>query len=125
VLLLPLGCGKGYQLAPISGHVTLDGKPLAGAEVSFYPSGGKDLPYASGKTDEQGNYKLEVFSANSTSDGAVVGENRVEISLHRTDKKVIGRNPELLPARYNSESTTTFTVSPGGSKDANFDLKSK
>jgi hypothetical protein len=131
LLLAPAGCGKGYKLASVSGRVTMDGRPLAGAEVSFTPvDGGKDVPYASGMTDEQGNYKLSV--GGSTSDGAVVGENLVRVShdKRRGSKKVSpqdlahGRLDEI-PAKYNDQSKITFTVPPGGSSEANFELSSK
>ena len=63
------GCNSGYKIVPVSGRVTLDGHPVANAEVSFYSTDVKDAPYASGKTDEQGNYKLETFEGRSTSNG--------------------------------------------------------
>jgi hypothetical protein len=133
LLLAPAGCGKGYKLASVSGRVTMDNHPLTGAEVSFFPvDGGKDTPYASGMTDEQGNYKLQVSVGSSTSDGAVVGENLVRISRdkRRGSKKVSpqdlahGRLDEI-PAKYNDQSKITFTVPPGGSSEANFELTSK
>ena len=132
LLLAPAGCGNGYQLAPVSGRVTMDNRPLVGAEVAFYPvAGGKDVPYASGTTDEQGRYKLEVLVGGSTTSGAVVGENRVMISLSRLNgpKKIQGRDMagggEMLPARYNNASELKCTVPPEGKSDVNFDLKSR
>jgi hypothetical protein len=132
LLLSSVGCGPGYKLAPVSGKVTMDNKPLVGAEVSFYPvNAGKDAPYASGKTDEQGNFKLETFHGKSTAAGAVVGENKVSISLIKlnSEKKnvmaTLRGNPETLPARYNADSTLSFTVPADGSKDANFKLTSQ
>ena len=73
LLLLPLGCGKHYQLAPVSGRVTMDNRPLAQAEVRFYPIGGLDFPYSVGVTDDQGNYTLHLGIDNNT-EGAVVGD---------------------------------------------------
>src|SRR5262245_36755901 len=129
LLLLPLGCGKGYKLAPVSGRVLMDNRPLANAEVSFYPTGGKGLPYASGTTDEHGNFKPEAFEGKSTSDGAVVGEHRVEISLSnktrgkKADPRTgVGPGGDLIPAQFNSDSKLTFTVPPDGTREANFNL---
>lgn len=129
------GCDKGYKLAPVSGRVMMDNRPLAHAEVKFFPTAGNDLPYASGVTDEQGNFKLEAFIGNGTADGAVVGENRVSISLSRLKankpmtpqemKAAMGHGLDLLPARYNSKSTMTFTVPPEGTTAANFEVTSK
>jgi hypothetical protein len=134
-LLLPFGCGKSYKLAPVSGRVMMDNRPLANAEVCFYPTGGKDLPYSVGITDDQGNYELHL--GESDSPGAVPGEHHVTISLDlRRDKAKSkmrvesgGRMPtklgDLVPAQYNRQSKLTCTVPPEGKKDANFDLKSK
>ena len=37
-IIIPIvGCGDPYQLAPVSGRVTYDGKPLEGATVIFSP----------------------------------------------------------------------------------------
>jgi hypothetical protein len=35
LLLLTVGCGRGYQFAPVSGRVLMDHYPLAHAEVRF------------------------------------------------------------------------------------------
>jgi hypothetical protein len=131
LLLSALGCGKSYKIAPVAGRVTLDNKPLANAAVSFYPTGVKDAPYASGTTDGQGNYKLEVLAGRSREDGAVVGEHRVEISIssktlgRKIDPAKMKRGQDLLPAKYNTDTKLTCTVPPEGKADANFDLKSK
>jgi hypothetical protein len=59
--LLAWGCGQsGPKLAPVSGKVTLDGKPLPGGTVSFYADAtkgnqSKDIP--TGKIKE-GSYEL-------------------------------------------------------------------
>lgn len=132
-LMVP-GCeSKGYKTAPVSGRVTLDGKPLIGATVSFSlnaspPAGGKPAPAATGTTDENGNFTLKIYEGNSTTDGAPVGENRVSIQLDDRDSaKAVHRGAprELVPAKYNAQSTLTFPVPSGGTKEANFDLKSK
>lgn len=65
------GCGSGENIpdrAPVSGKVTLNGKPLAGAEVHFL---NLEHPDYSGfaKTDSQGEFKLV--------QGAVPGKNRI------------------------------------------------
>ena len=132
LFLAPAGCSKGFKLAPVSGRVTMDNKPLAGAEVSFYlMNGDKDTPYASGTTDDQGNYKLEVLVGGSPVDGGVVGENRVMISRNKLNgpKKVlpkdIVRGLDEVPARYNQDSTLTFAVPPGGSNEASFQLTNR
>jgi hypothetical protein len=50
------GCG-GPNAASVSGTITLDGKPLPTANVSFYPDGGANAP-AYGQSDASGRYSL-------------------------------------------------------------------
>src|SRR5437588_677717 len=129
VLVLPLGCGKNYQLAPVSGRVTLDNRPLAHAEVRFSPTGGPNLPYSVDVTDDQGHYELHLGIDGETP-GAVIGEHRVTISLDQRKNKMLlkaaGEMPkrvagEQLPSKYNRDSKLTCTVPPEG-KNENFDL---
>jgi hypothetical protein len=128
-----MGCGgKSYPLAPVSGRITLDGSPLAHAEVRFFPSN-KDLPFSSGITNDNGDYKLHMVTENETRPGAIISDHRVTISLDQrkgktmpTSRPHLPKNPgELLPAKYNHDSKLTFTVPPEGTSQANFDLKSK
>ena len=130
-LLLP-GCGKGYQMAPVSGRVLMDNCPLANVEVRFQPTGGNDLPRSIGFTDDQGNYTLYLDNGSDTP-GAVVGEHRVEISLDLRRKRpgmtkpaqMARRLQEMVPSKYNRNSTLTCTVPPEGKSVTNFDLRSK
>lgn len=52
--LILTGCGSG--LVPVSGLVTLDGKPVEGATVTFITEDGTQS--ASGQTDASGNFTL-------------------------------------------------------------------
>ncbi len=53
------GCGPGsIPTVEVSGTVTLDGKPLEGAMVGFYPASG-GAP-ATGQTDSSGKFTLRV-----------------------------------------------------------------
>jgi len=86
---------------------------------------GKDLPFSMGETDDQGNYTLKL--AESGRDGAVIGEHRVIITANeRNREQPIGpEGPrELVPRKYNRESTLTCTVPREGRKDFNLELKS-
>jgi hypothetical protein len=54
------GSGAGVaKLVPVSGTVTLDGKSLAGASVSFVPQAGTEGAGAFGTTDAEGRYTLD------------------------------------------------------------------
>jgi hypothetical protein len=124
------GCGAGTKIVPVSGIVTLDGKPLANAHVAFQPatSGGKSIVGVGsyGNTDADGKYTLKV--ADSDQPGAVVGKHRVEINLRveSDDRDPKTRPPpKTLPVKYNRQSELQFEVKPGGASEANFDLKSR
>jgi hypothetical protein len=122
--LLLLGCGKkGLKVAPVSGRVTLDNKPLANADVTFIPAepGPKSSANleASARTDEQGRYSLKMVQ--DRRDGAAVGANKVRISLIERGEKIVNR----VPKAYNQDTKLTFTVPAEGSTEANFDLSSQ
>jgi len=81
VLILGIGCGRGLPVAPASGIVTLNGKPLAGATINTQPVA-KDSrnpgPGSFGHTDDQGRFELEVVQP--AMKGAIIGKHRVMIS---------------------------------------------
>ena len=79
VLAAAAGCGPQPNYAPVDGKVTLDGRPLAGVRVWFYPeaAGREQPPYAMGTTDASGVYKL---TAETGKPGALVGKNRVVVN---------------------------------------------
>jgi hypothetical protein len=117
------GCGS--NSAPVSGRVTLNGKPLANARVTFQPQSGSETGGlgSSAITDQDGNYSLKFIGKDS--EGAMVGKHRVTISSRSgPEEDDSGKTSnELVPEQYNTKSTLTFEVPSGGSKEANFDLK--
>lgn len=126
---LPLvGCG-GPKVVPVSGRVTLAGKALPNATVTFQPilkDGINAGPNSVGVTNEQGEFTLKLVEKNLP--GAVVGEHRVSISALQgpaPDPKDDNPKPrkELVAAKYNSNTTEKFTVPPEGSTTANFDVQ--
>jgi hypothetical protein len=136
-LFLVLGCsGAGYKVAPVSGRVTLDGKPLARAHVHFAPVGTKDRiapgPTSQGQTDAEGRYTLTLDTTHRKP-GAVVGMHKVYIITVDTqvtpgDRPDAGAPPkrrEILPERYNQDTTLSCDVPAKGTDSANFDLESK
>ena len=113
------GCGGGG--APVSGVVTLDGKPVEGATVSFTPESGDGdgLGGSYGKTDAQGRYTLRTVAQDKP--GAAVGKHRVTISLTQADpNNPEGIQKDLIPAKYNVKSELTFEVPSGGTDKADF-----
>ena len=131
VLLVLPGCGKGPKYVAVSGTVTLNGKPLPRAAVYFdpIPPAGKMDAAAVGSlgiTDAQGRYTL-VLAGTGGTPGAVVAEHRVRVTTTGVvDESAPASGPakELVPAKYTgSNSELRFTVPPGGTDAANFDLK--
>ena len=142
------GCGDS-SIAPVSGKVTVDGKPVAGIRLVFSPifiEGQNDPgPWSSGLTNEAGDYSLETRYKDN---GAVIGKHTV--SFVYDDIGNIDTYRELLRearqagdqaamdavekdiADYNARQkarpkaagdyTEKFEVLPKGTTEANFDL---
>ncbi len=109
------GCGKtGPEVAPVTGRITLDGKPLENADILFQPDGSK--PPSAGRSDASGHYELAYKRGVM---GGMVGSNTVRITISPD----VVANPPNIPARYNSESELTKEVKPG-QNEFNFDLTS-
>lgn len=107
------GCsdqGDRPDIGQVTGIVTLDGKPLPNASVSFIQSGVRP---SVGETDNEGRYEL-IYLRDIK--GAAVGEHLVKV-------KLFGQGKNRLPRKYNSESELTREVKPG-SNEFNLDLKS-
>lgn len=80
VLLAVGGCGgDGIQRAPITGLLTLEGTPLAGASVEFTPVGSTQGLGAIGVSDSNG--KFAVISSRRGDAGIPPGEYSVRVSL--------------------------------------------
>ncbi|MGL4554529.1 MAG: hypothetical protein ACRC33_25475 [Gemmataceae bacterium] len=123
VLAAAAGCGGG-STASVSGVVTLNGKPLEGASVSFTPMSADPNAVGGsyGKTDARGRYQFKTVAGNAN--GAAFGKHRVAISLYKENEQ----NPDgaggttSLPVKYNAESDLTFDVPSGGTEKADFAL---
>jgi len=134
VLLVALaGCqGKPYGVAAVSGTVTLDGKPLPKASVTFVPMATKERqnpgPTAQGLTDEQGKFTVSV---DPQTPGAVIGKCRVYITTLLTDPAddrdaggPVKRVRDRVPSRYNQSTELVIDVPEHGTDKADFALKS-
>jgi hypothetical protein len=131
-LVAALGCGS-RPIVPVSGKVTLNGKPLANAMVAFNPipkEGSSEAgPGSVGTTDENGAFTLKVSPDRK---GALVGRHRVAISA--TNPPTGGGDARLprggralrntIPSRYNEQSELTLEVPSGGTDRADFELTS-
>jgi hypothetical protein len=133
--VVPIGCGPAPpRVAKVGGRVTLDGKPLAKASVTFVPMATKENqspgPTAQGLTDADGKYQLSV---DVSTPGAVVGICRIYISTRLSDPAIDDRDAggpvrtlprDKVPSRYNMGTELTFDVPKGGTDQANFALTS-
>ena len=126
------GCGGNDKLAPVSGTVKLNGKPVADVEVIFQPVAGETAnapgPAAFGVTDAEGHYKLKVVGEEKA--GATIGKNVVRFSGRASatdfseDGSKRGKPAVSIPARYGGDSKIDFDVPPRGATNADFELKS-
>ena len=126
LMVSAVGCGEsGPQLAPVSGRVTLDGDPLAVAEITFQPDAGAAGSASYGRTDPSGRYEL-LYSRKKK--GALVGPHTVRI---RAATELTGPGGEsivraqLVPPHYNAESELRRDIEPDGENTFNFELTSE
>jgi hypothetical protein len=124
------GCGQSdHKIAPVSGRVTLNQKPVAGVHVSFQPSaGGASGARAGfgsvGITDDQGRFQLKTIDSDRL--GAVVGRHVVRLTAKELRES---GSSEAAPAMKNPlppqslDGSLTFEVPAEGTDKANFDLK--
>ncbi len=103
-----IGCSSSDQtrLGLVSGVVTFDGKPLAGAQVTYCPLEGGRV--ASSKTKEDGSYYLEYTMDRA---GALVGEHEICVSTAESSNE--GRPDPLLPPVYNTNTKLKVSVVEG------------
>ncbi len=128
-LLVLAGCSDGGpQLATVTGVVTVDGKPVPNAVVTFIPTGGST---SYGKTNAEGKYEL-MFT--DTKFGAMIGKHNVELEVRRysagelAEMKAAGESVATgfvaIPNKYKAAGALTADVKEG-SNTINFELTSK
>ena len=121
VTLVFSGCSDNRAPAKVTGTITLDGKPLVGATVTFTPDDGSRISQA--MTNAEGWYELR-FTAQLK--GATVGTHRVAVQsgdLEVPMEAGASYVPETIPKKYNTETELTATLKSGNNV-VNFDLAS-
>ena len=126
-LPLALGCsgGDGLPREAISGTIILDDRPLAEGLVTFEPAPGSLSGTAAGAEVRDGEFEV------GREDGPVPG--RYEVRLYASSGRVSSPGPggsafapnpmvDLVPARYNSETTLEVIVAPGRANRFRFEL---
>jgi hypothetical protein len=129
LLLFATGCG-GYSVAPVSGRVTMGGKPLANATITFTPASDEKNPGpgSQAKTDRDGRFTLKLMTVDRQ--GAIIGKHKVSITAYEGDDGSVpssapDKNPfrkALVPDEYNANTKLTFDVPSGGTTEANFEI---
>jgi hypothetical protein len=114
LLALVVGCSGEPQrpaVYPVTGQVLFDGRPAAGAVVSFHAKGTTgQFPTPSAKADGRGNFTLTTYQAE---DGAPQGDYVVTVELRPfiTKNGEVEQGPNQLPPKYSSPKTTTVVAS--------------
>src|SRR5688572_20357368 len=120
------GCTDVRKAAPVSGHVTLDGQPVADVYVSFQPQAesadfAADAMGSFGVTDESGKYTLSM--SDTQHPGAIPGKHVVRLSDKRAGSTSDGgasTGPKpRFPGRY-SDGSHKIDVPPAGTDSADF-----
>lgn len=131
------GCGGGPEkvipekAVPVTGTITLDGKPLDNARVTFYPTAAAQGDGSSGTTDSTGKYELQSVFGSEVVVGAAPGKYKVVVSrMVRPDgtpmppdsqePPIMSGAREGIALQYSGFSTTVLTAnvaSTGGTFD--------
>ena len=113
------GCGrKGPIMVPVSGTVTLDGKPMPDGMIYF-------------KTIVEGSVDQMEIKDGKFAGKVEVGDRRVEICRYGLGPPIKMGNGEIpnkietLPARYNQVSELKATVAEHGPNEFRFAVESK
>ncbi len=107
-LCLLSGCGDRRPLAPVTGVVLYNGKPLESGTVFFQPEYGQP---ATAAIQPDGTFTLKTVGEGT---GAVVGRNQVRIACY--DKSTADGQGEgtlgrlLIPHKYTDYETSGLTV---------------
>jgi hypothetical protein len=137
LFFIPIGCTKTLEIVPVSGHLTLDGKPVSDCVVRFslvhQPEGLENTP-SFGKTDAEGYFVLKTMERPERN-GCPVGE-CVVLILYNPDPP-IGVSPEdyidsqeylamkpKLPSEAD-DGTLRFTIPQKGTKNVQINLVSQ
>lgn len=120
-MILATGCAPTFH--GVSGLVTLDGKPLAGAAVTYIPEGPGQPSVAT--ADESGRYTLETINTAGVKPGTykvVV----TKIAFTPVDERTgVGGQPlpSPVPAKYTKVETSGLSITVPATGEGAYDLK--
>ncbi|HEY2411838.1 MAG TPA: carboxypeptidase-like regulatory domain-containing protein [Pirellulaceae bacterium] len=138
VIMAAAGCGSGGgnlpKTVPAMGVVTLDGKPVDGAQVVLVPPVGAGAKGAYAVTNSSGHFSLRAYEEK---EGAIPGDYKVQVSKTVEEKlpgakgSVDGGDPVRyvfgVPKKYTGFETSGLSVSipDAGKRDIKLELTSK
>jgi hypothetical protein len=113
LLIAVAGCSGPESIA---GKVTLDGKPLDGAAVVFFPEG-PDAETIVGSTDADGQFIITPAAGNEIAYGKykVIVSKREELTQAQINAFITPK--ELLPPKYSDLAKTELTAEINSSSD--------
>ncbi len=129
VLFLLSASGCGARTGTVAGKVLLDGKPVPGGYVNFFPQG-ENTTAKSSPIDKDGNYTVIGVPTGSVkiSVQGIFGSEQLPnmkgpngMDMPRSDRKTV-----YVPTKYSTveESGLSYDVKPG-SQDFNIELKDR
>ena len=122
-LLCLAGC-KSESSVSVEGVVKLDNKPLADATVMFSPTRANAPGPFVGTTDREGRFALRPVGKEQA--GTAPGDYMVMITTVKSAPNdpdgLAPKQKEIVPGAF-TDGSKRFNVPAGGTKDANFDIK--
>jgi hypothetical protein len=109
------GCGRAHpELVPVSGQVTLDGKPLTVGQITVYPEGRRA---SFGKFDSEGRFSLMCYEPG---DGAPVGQHIATVTaVENLDEHTLRW---YAPKKYAGRANGVWVTIDGSTDDLKIDL---
>ncbi|NUQ66274.1 MAG: hypothetical protein HUU20_27755 [Pirellulales bacterium] len=120
------GCGSGGPAEPeravAFGAVQYDGKPVVDGQIRFIPTNGQ----VAGAPIRDGKYRVDFEG------GVPVGTSKVEVEAYEKSRnsvvvsatgQTIEESRQILPPKYNTQSTLSANIEAGKENDCSFDLQ--
>lgn len=115
LLSVVAGCEAGSKLVPVTGKITVDGKPAEGAVILFHPDGNQVMSVSSAVANADGSFS----PVTDSEPGMPVGRYKVSVnwpdpSVKPTENQIMMGNaepgPDLLKGRYISKDKSNLTA---------------
>jgi hypothetical protein len=122
VLAAMVGCGESQvEVFPVTGNITVDGKPPVGAQIVFHPveaSQGAEGVAPIGTVKSDGSFDVTVYQPG---DGAPPGAYIATIQWFPYDEKIGGAGRNVIPDEYSSPKTSPIKVTVKGGASTTLD----